>query len=822
MNGTAMQRVFIYRVTKVLLLVFITAWLPGEQSAAQSTASPASPSVAQAATPGSAVALFRELLNPAFDPKDVYQVREVSILREDLHISISDGTIAIMRGVDGHVTGAVFEGVGEVLLVPPNRAERTSLALFTGSAVLEQRFQSAYFRFADDALVEELRSGFRSPLQMDEAQEFISRWQEPARQLARADALPILQGLTASKDPAAPNASVSQFLHLRIGGTAVGIVDLFYDTNVSEQISVAQANVVNNAAYYDTWTSFPMRSVRQTAGEEDPATHANFEMSDYVLRVKVQPPSDLSGEAEFTLTPRRSGQRTVVLELSRYLKLAEARANGAPVEFIQNEAMSGSELARRGDDLIGIVLPQPLVKDRPVRLSFKYSGPVMFNAGGELIYVGSRGIWYPNVGPVFSSFDITFEYPSDWSVVATGKQVSSTVVNGKRTTRFVTDKPISRAGFNLGKFATAAANAGPVTIHAYGGRNVEQALAGAEARAGKRPDPSREAQQIADQAANTVQYLSAQLDPFPYSNLEITQLPGLLSQSWPGLVYLSSTAFLSPDERRALGIRDPYVELLLSRLMLSHETAHQWWGDAVDWVSYRDEWIVEALANYSALMMLEQQHPGDMKTALDYYRSELLRETKNGIIADAGPVTLGRRLASSKFPDAYERVMYGRGTWLIHMLRTMLREASKEKNDALFFSALKGLLAASPSHKLSTLDLQRAFEQVMPAALNYEGHKSLDWFFDSWINGNAIPRFSLLKVRMTPVGNKLKINGTLLQDHSAPDMVTAIPIYAVDPAGKSQFLAFVFADDAKTDFTLTAPAGTKEIVIDPDETVLRR
>jgi hypothetical protein len=26
-----------------------------------------------------------------------------------------------------------------------------------------------------------------------------------------------------------------------------------------------------------------------------------------------------------------------------------------------------------------------------------------------------------------------------------------------------------------------------------------------------------------------------------------------------------------------------------------------------------------------------------------------------------------------------------------------------------------------PSHKVSTLDLQRAFEQVMPASLNYDG-----------------------------------------------------------------------------------------------------
>lgn len=795
-----MKRVFILRVTKVLLLISVL----GAIYASGQTPAPAS----------SAVALYRDLLNPSLDAKDVYQIREVSILVEDLHISISDGTIAFIHEVNGRITGAVFEGTGEVLLVPPNRAERTSLALFTGSPVMEQRFQSAYFRFSDSAVVQDLRAGLRG--HADDAEEFIARWQQPVSLLARADALSILQSMTGVKDAA------SRFLHLRIGGTASGIVDIFFDTNGPEQISVAQASTINNQAFFDIWTSFPMRSVREAAGEEDPATRVSFEMSDYRLRVKVQPPTELSAEAEFTLTPQHSGQRTVILDLSRYLKLTEVRVNGEPAEFIQNEAINGSDLSRRGDDLIGVVFPTPLEKDHPVKLSFKYAGPVMFNAGGELLYVGARGTWYPNVGPTFSNFDLTFECPSDWTVVATGKKVSSTVADGKQITHFVTEKPIGRAGFNLGKFVAATSSAGGVDVHAYGARNVERSLAGAEARAGKTPDPARATQQIADQAASAVQFLSTQLDPFPYSNLEITQLPGLLSQSWPGLIYLSSTAFLSPDERRAVGIRDPYFDLLLGRLMLTHETAHQWWGDAVDWASYRDEWIIEALANYNALVVLEKQHPGDMKTALSYYRGELLRETKNGIVADAGPVTLGHRLTSSKFPDAYEPVLYGRGTWLIHMLRTMLREASGGDNDAVFFSALKGLLATAPNHKISTLDLQHAFEKVMPASLSYEGKKSLDWFFDSWVNGNSIPQFSLDALHMTPSAGKLRVTGTILEDHAARDMVTAIPLYALDAAGKSRFLTFVFADDAKTDFTLTAPISTKQIVLDPEETLLRR
>jgi hypothetical protein len=60
------------------------------------------------------------------------------------------------------------------------------------------------------------------------------------------------------------------------------------------------------------------------------------------------------------------------------------------------------------------------------------------------------------------------------------------------------------------------------------------------------------------------------------------------------------------------------------------------------------------------------------------------------------------------------------------------------------------------------------------------------------------------------------------EEHAAKDMVTAIPLYAVDANGKTSFLDFIFADDVKTTFTLTAPAGTRQILLDPEETLLRR
>src|SRR5512142_982716 len=100
------------------------------------------PAVAQ--TPGPASALYRQLRSVGLDPTRVYDVRDAVLQREDLHLALDNGTIAFTRAVDGRITGAFFTGEGEVLLLPPNRAEKMALGLFSGAAILEEKFTSAY------------------------------------------------------------------------------------------------------------------------------------------------------------------------------------------------------------------------------------------------------------------------------------------------------------------------------------------------------------------------------------------------------------------------------------------------------------------------------------------------------------------------------------------------------------------------------------------------------------------------------------------------------------------------------------------------------
>ena len=118
--------------------------------------------------------LYLQLRNVGLDKSRVYHVREASIDRSSIHITLDDGTIGFTEDVAGHITGAFFDGDAEVLLKPPDQAERASMALFTGGAILEEQFSTAYFRF-DDNTFAELQPRLRPT---DNAEEFVKQWNE--------------------------------------------------------------------------------------------------------------------------------------------------------------------------------------------------------------------------------------------------------------------------------------------------------------------------------------------------------------------------------------------------------------------------------------------------------------------------------------------------------------------------------------------------------------------------------------------------------------------------------------------------------------------
>jgi peptidase M1-like protein len=793
---------------------------------------PSSLSAQTAATPGPSAGLYRELRDSGLDLKKVYRVRDATFDREDLHFALNDGWLIVGEQVAGHVTAAFFVGDGEVLLIPPDLRERASVALFLNAAVLEEKFTSAYFRFFDDHFLDDLDPALRK----GENPEIGDKANVAAKELAKSDALRLLISYL---NAPANGAQAQRFLHARLVGTTHSTFDVFYDEAAPEQIGVGQVGYTpRGAAFYNVWTSFASRSHRNE--ELSPNAGLTLMPKSFRIKVTVHPPESLDGEADLELETLQPNTRAVLFELSRALKVSSVTSDGHPLEFLQNEAVEGSRISREGNDYVAVILPHAPAVGARVKLQFTYSGSVLADAGNGLLYVGSRGNWYPNLGLNMAMFDLEFRYPPEWTLVATGQRVSQESVEGERVSHWRSERPIPVAGFNLGHYEESDIAAGRVKVESFAAAGVERSfpsatqtvvepIIGPERNDRQRavrvplPPPKPAGEIAASEAAATIDYLSPRIGPFPFGSLLLTQMPGDLSQGWPGLVFLSSYVFV-PQQERGPAANSDFDRVLFDRLMVPHETAHQWWGDSVYWTTYRDKWISEALANYSAMLTFEEDYPKEFKTVLEYYRTRLEEKGADGRPnREAGPVTLGHRLNSSAFPQGWDLVAYGRGTWLMHMLREFLCDGERKNgaaSDDLFYSVLKRLQHDYAGKQMSTADMQRAFERALPKSLYYEGKPKLDWFFDGWVNGTAMPRYSLTNVRLERRSGGLRATGKIMQKDAPEELITAVPIYAELAKGDLRFLTRVFADGAETPISLNVPPGTKKLVVDPYSTIL--
>jgi hypothetical protein len=839
-------------VTKVLVRLrpwwLLALWLLAGAALAE-TAAP------KAACPQTAAALYDRIGSVPLDEHRIFHVREGVIDRPSLHLDFDDGTLAFTEDICGRITGAYFEGEGEVRLRPPNRVERESMALFTGMAILEEQFTSAYLRFSDDA-ASELRP-YLSPA--EDKEDFAKQGNQTTQGLATLDTLRLLidfsHFLPAPEGSEASHPDFPHLLHAHLIGTKLGAFEVYWDAAIGEPLWAGQVRRNGDIPFFDIWTSFVPPNMRG----DTPATVANdISISAFRIRAAVQPPVHLQASAELDAGVRKGGERTLLFELSRYLKLDHVENNGHSVDFIQNQAIEGSQLQRRGNDMVALVFPAPLGKGQQLKLHFEYAGDVLSEAGSGLLYVGERGTWYPNMGLSPAQYDLEFHYPAAWTLVATGKQVTAdaadkTLPEGEKVSRWISDRPIPVAGFNLGRYIGAEAKSGSVVVEAYGSKGVERSFPKAPPEiveqpvfrgispseggmAGNRapiviapppPSPARNAETVANEAAKAVENFSAWFGPYPYSSLALTQMPGNLSQGWPGLIFLSTYAFLSPQEQADLKL-DP-VRRALDSQVLVHETAHQWWGDLVLWKTYRDQWLMEGLANYSSLLVLERKNPALFRQVLEKYRADLLSKNEHDEwLRDAGPVTLGQRLISSHFPGGYEAISYERGTWLFHMLRSMLRDcegASRTRSrqaspDEPFFRALRTIRERYAGKSLGTQEFFKVFEEELPRPLWYEKRHSLDWFIDGWINGKAIPTLETRDVHITTKDQVVVASGVIVQKDAPEDLVTAVPVYAQTAAKSLVYIGEVLADGTETTFRLSAPKDARRIVLDPNHTIL--
>ena len=780
---------------------------------------------------GTAADIARAIRENSFDRDECYRVRDLKLVKEDLRIYLTEGHLIFSKPVAGRRIAAVFVadgegGDGEVILLPPDRAERRSLAAYIDSPNLDEHIRTALFLFTGDDY-DRLKSQFPDNPANKKAPEMGAALDEEWTPVLRNIGVSYSTRLTLDLLNGPGNRAglfAGLFSSLKLGN-----FDVSFDPTVNEQIVAGQVTSRNNRAYFDIWTSFAARPFRLGGA----ALNANPSLHDYRIEATVNPDLSMSVITRVKVRPAVDGETVETFDISPQMSVTEATVDGRPAEVLQRDSVRLA-LLRGGNNLFLVVPPEPLRAGREYEFEFHHSGTVIYDAGDHVLYVTSRGTWYPLRGTQFSNYDLLFRYPKDLDLVTPGDVVEDRTEGDWRITRRRTPSAIRIAAFNLGNYEHARLERGKYVVDVCANRALERALRPRPQtvttmlppgiRPRRTPDPLAEAtvvpppmdpmarlQNLASEVASALEFMASKFGPPTLAHLTVSPIPGTFGQGFPGLVYLSTLAYLKnvPGPRFENGESQ---EIFFQDVLQAHETAHQWWGNRVTADSYRDYWLMESLANYSALLYLEKSKGlRDAEEMLDAYRKELLAKGENGQTVDStGPIVLGMRLENSQEPRAWRSITYGKGSWIMQMLRQRM-------GDERFLSMLAEILKRYDGKTVTTEAFRGLAAEFLPPK---SADPKLETFFEQWVYGTGIPT---LKLTYTVKGKApaLKLVGTLTQSDVDDDFSALTPVEIQVARGRS-ITQWVASASTPVTFTVPLKQPPLKVTLDPHHGVLRR
>lgn len=784
----------------------------------------------------SAPELARQIRENGFDPRECYRVRDVEFTRGDARIFLNDGFLIFQRPVSGRSIAAAFSGDvegggGEILLIPPSRSERASLASFTRSPNLAERFRTAIFLFTDST-VEELRERLReSSVAKNSPEEGVllaSRWDSVLGNLSRSFEVRLVEDILAGR-----RDTLGLFFGA-IVGEKLGNFDLLYDPSSRQQVMVGQVANRGNRSFYDVWTSFEARDFRMDRRQWKPRT---VTVAQYRLIAALR--ADLKLRVASHLTVDLKESATVLpFEISPRMSLDAASVNGEPAELFAPESTRANLVRGDGNQTFLVVPAAPLPPGRH-ELVVHHEGDVITHAGNQVYFVGSRINWYPLSGLQFSRYEIEFSYPKRLSLVVSGVPYEELVEGETKITRSRSDGVLRYAGFNLGDYTRESAELGAYRVDVYANRNLEVALqprtvvvaTPPPATLPRRrafgdipptspivlPSPVRvQTGTMARDIAQELEWMASILGPPPQRTVSVSPIPGNFGQGFPGLLYLSTRAYLEPPP----GFGGTPQQAYFSELLHAHETAHQWWGNSVVSPGYEDDWIQEALANYLALLMLERRRGAKaMDKVLEEFRQRLIAKDSDGrTVESAGPVTFGLRLQNSRNFAAWRTIVYDKGAWIAHMLRRRL-------GDALFMEMLAETTRRYRQRPLDTGELREiAAEFLARQPAGPSSYRSVDpkfqTFFDTWTAGTGIPTYAL-KWSAKGAAPKFVVSATITQSGAGDDFMDAVPV-EFHAAGAKPVVRWVRTTSEPATITQTLPTRPTRVLLDPGNATLKQ
>jgi hypothetical protein len=755
------------------------------------------PVTASAIDPVAAEEQWKALQSAGYGPAVAVPADGIVIRRDAGSFTLASGAIRLMAPVGGAVHGLVFEGSGSLLVEVPDPRELRQLRRFMKDpeiTALETPFTKLYMRSSEDLASRVGIDVAGAASASDVAKKRQEHW--VSNEWLDADARIVAAALNGGAlweriDAETPRSSW---------------LSLTFDSRADEELAVTSFG----EGFTESWLSMRRTERRDTPspwrGEID-IEHVGIR-ADLTKKGKGQAvgamrerPTDALLTVDVRFRALRDGLRALTFAL-------DPAARDIVVTTEEREALAtirdhlGARTRwidrKHHDPLLTVVLDETLREGETRTLRFEYQLEIPTFAIGNRWYPTGAGDWNDSYT---ASMELTV--PPKHDLRSMGTLTGTSEAGGNTTSTFDISRPVTMLTFCIAsRFDTRTIEIdGLPPVHSFG----------PTIGLGNR----NQVRNVGVDVANAIRFFSWLFDsPLEDADMQVTAIPSAHGQAFDGFLHLSEATFRT-DVAGA------------SELFRAHEVAHQWWGHRVGWATYRDQWISEAFAEYSAMMFVETTVKGGDKLfaeLLGVYDSILkgtlaggfsrfnrpwlivLNPTYRGRL---GPISHGWRASTKEIPSGAVIQAYVRGPMVLHMLRSLLREETG--SDDAFIGILRAFVREFTGRAASTDDFRAVVERATA--------RDFAWFFDQWVHRAEIPNVAWTWATV-PADDGVTLQIRMSQTGDEGDgFVLPIPVRIDLGPGRSETMLLDLDAREKT-FEVTVPVHPAKVELNPGYAVL--
>jgi hypothetical protein len=664
--------------------------------------------------------LYRLRLNTAAP----MAARDLNLTSEDLVVSMQEGTAFLVESDEG-ITGMVLVGRGEMRFSPASAMERGQLRIFAGTDTLAVPFETAYIRMNP---ADYRRSAYPAQLTPGTADaRVVRRAQDVFRRESPRSFSVDLQDMSADAWHLIPP-----------GDDFLAEVDTRRFDTLTYSRSTVQAEDVSLFRRQDRRTIALYASAAKLAARgrfySDDSSR-EYDVLDYDVDAAIDPRREtIQGRARLAMRIRSTSVQTMLIRLADPLLVTGVTS----VEYGRL-----LHLRLHNQNLILVSMPRVLAQDSDLTLVITYAGrlpaqdldidtiqteerPPAPTAAEPSYLLSNRSYWYPqNPIPDYATATMRITVPEGFGCVASGEPVEGAGLVPLRDViaprtgpvfSFRANQPLRYLALVISRFNRAGDSRIEFSEEAAGAGGDPMAL-----RVEANPRQQSRGRALLRSTEDILRFYTTVVGDAPYASATIalveSALPGGHSPGYFAMI-------TEPLQTGSISWRgDPAMFEDFPDFFIAHELAHQWWGQAIGWKNYHEQWLSEGFSQYFAAMYAQ-------KTRGDRVFVDMLRQFRRWSLSesDQGPVYLGYRLGHIKSDlRVFRALVYNKGAAVLHMLRRLL-------GDEVFFRGLRQFYEDRRYQKAGTDDFERAMETA--------SGQVLDRFFERWIYGAELPRVS--------------------------------------------------------------------------------